>query len=69
MPPTFDGIYKVGPEEKAWLLGMGRYFKIHDYSMKEKAQITILSLSGQTLICLEHLLEVKGIQERRMTWE
>lgn len=62
--PTFDGTDKVGQEAEAWLLGMERYFKIQEYSKKEKARITIFSLNGRALIWWEHLLEVKGIKDK-----
>ena len=52
--PTFYGPKKVGPKGEAWLLGIKRYFKIHDYSENEKAQIGIFSLNGQSLIWWQH---------------
>lgn len=60
---------KVGQKEEAWVLGMEQYFKIHDYSKKEKAWISIFSLNGQALIWWENLLEVKGIKERKANWD
>lgn len=48
---------------------MEQYFKIHNYFEKEKAQISIFSLNGRDLIWWENLLEVKEIQERKVTWE
>ena len=48
---------------------MEHYFKIHDYSEKEKAQISILILNGQSLIWWGHILEVNGIKERKVDYE
>ena len=31
-PPTFNGEIKNGQEAEAWLLGMGKYFQVQDYS-------------------------------------
>lgn len=47
---------------------MERYFKIQDYTKNEKARITIFNLHGRTLICFDHLVEIKGIDERRIEW-
>lgn len=49
-PPIFDGTDVARPTTKAWLLGMERYFKIHDYTENEKAKIAIFNLNGRALI-------------------
>lgn len=67
-PPTFDRMDVTGLVEKVWLLGMERYFKMHDYSKNEKAQISIFNLSGRALIWWEYLVQVKGVNERRLDW-
>jgi hypothetical protein len=36
-PPTFDGEIKKGEEAKAWILGLKKYFRVHDYSENLKA--------------------------------
>ena len=36
-PPSFDGEIKKGEEAKAWLLGLKKYFRVHDYSENLKA--------------------------------
>ena len=38
-PPTFDGNMKKEEDAKSWLLGMGNFFKIHDYSKNMKGHI------------------------------
>ena len=45
-PPTFDGESKIDQEAEAWLLGMKKYFRIHDYLGNEKAIIVIYNLNG-----------------------
>lgn len=67
--PTFNGTDKASQEGEARLLIMDRYFKIHEYFEKEKARISIFSLNGRALIWWEHLMEVKGIKERKFDWE
>jgi hypothetical protein len=36
-PPSFDGDIKKGEEAEAWLLGLNKYFRFHDYSENLKA--------------------------------
>ena len=31
-PPTFDGEHKKDEDAKTWLLGMRKYFQLHNYS-------------------------------------
>jgi hypothetical protein len=31
-PPSFDGEIKKGEEAEAWLLGLEKYFRVHDFS-------------------------------------
>jgi hypothetical protein len=31
-PPSFNGDIEKGEEAKAWLLGLKKYFEVHDYS-------------------------------------
>ena len=46
MPPTFDGESKTSQEAEAWILGMKKYFQIHDYSGNERDRINIYNLNG-----------------------
>ena len=48
---------------------MNKYFIIHDYSGNEKARITIYNLNGRASIWWEHLMQVKGIKEKIISWE
>ena len=45
-PPTFDGEVKTGQEAEAWLLGIKKYFQVHDYSGNMKARVAIFNLNG-----------------------
>jgi len=42
--PTFDGELKKLGDVEAWLLGMKKLFKLHDYIENRKAKIVIFSL-------------------------
>lgn len=48
--PTLDEADKMVQEVEAWILGMERYFKNHDYLEREKDHITIFSLNSRLLI-------------------
>jgi hypothetical protein len=68
-PPTFDGEIKKGEEAEAWLLGLKKYFRVHDYSENLKSQITIFNLNGKASIWWEDLRNVKGIHEKELSWK
>ena len=50
MPPTFDGESKTGQEEEAWIPGMKKHLRIHDYSSNKKYLIFIYNLNGRASI-------------------
>ena len=54
---------------EAWLFGMDKYFRIHDYSRNEKAIILIYNLNGRASIRWEHLMQVNVVKERRISLE
>jgi hypothetical protein len=66
-PPTFDGEIKRGEEAEVWLLGLKKYFRIHDYSENLKARIAILNLNGKASIWWEDFGNVKGIHEKDLS--
>jgi hypothetical protein len=49
-PPSFDGEIKKGEEVEAWLLGLNKYFRVHDYSENLKARIAIFNMNGKASI-------------------
>lgn len=67
-PLTFNGEVKKSEDEKAWLLGMKKFFKIHDYFENMKEKIVAYSLKGREDIWWEDLKNVKGIREERLNW-
>jgi hypothetical protein len=40
-PPNFDGEHKKDEDAKTWLLGMIKYFQLHNYSSQEEGRIEI----------------------------
>jgi hypothetical protein len=65
--PTFDGEVKSSEEAKAWLLGLRKYFQVHDYSRNMKARVAIFNMNGRASIWWEYLKNVKRISERKIT--
>jgi hypothetical protein len=53
--PTFDGEIKKGEEDKAWFLGLRKYFQVHNYLENTKEKITIFNLNGGASIWWEYL--------------
>jgi hypothetical protein len=68
-PPTFDGEIKKGEEVEVWLLGLKKYFRVHDYSENLKARITIFNLNGKASIWWEDLRNVKGMHDKDLSWK
>jgi hypothetical protein len=67
--PYFNGDIEKGEEAEAWLLGLKKYFRVHDYSKNLKAQIVIFNLNGKASIWWEDLRNVKGIHEKDLSWK
>jgi hypothetical protein len=68
-PPSFDGEIKRGEEAEAWLLGLKKYFRVHDFSKNLKARVATFNLNGKASIWWEDLKNVKGIHEEDLSWE
>jgi hypothetical protein len=68
-PPTFDGENKMGEDVEAWLLGIRKYFQLHNYSSNLEAKIVIYHLQGKASMWWDQLKQVKHINERRISWK
>jgi hypothetical protein len=44
--PTFDSEHRKDEDEETWLLGMRKYFQLHNYSAQEEGRIAIYQLKG-----------------------
>jgi hypothetical protein len=49
-PPSFDGEIKKGEEVEAWLLGLKKYFRVHDFSENLKARVATFNLNKKASI-------------------
>ena len=65
--PTFDGEVRNLEDAEAWLLGMKKFFELHDYIENMKAKTTIFSLKGKANIWWEDVKNVKGMHEENFT--
>jgi hypothetical protein len=54
---------------EAWLLGLKKYFRVHDFLENLKARVATLNLNGKASIWWEDLKNVKGIHEEDLSWE
>ena len=59
---------KKSQDAEAWLLGMTKFFRLHDYSLNMKPRIASFSLKGKAYIWWENVKNVRGIREGKMTW-
>jgi hypothetical protein len=51
------------------LIGLKKYFRVHDFSENLKARISIFNLNGKASIWWEDLRNVKGIHEKDLSWK
>jgi hypothetical protein len=67
-PPTFDGEHKKDEDEETWLMGMRKYFQLHNYSSHAKGRIYIYQIKGKASIWWVQLVQVQHIQEKSVAW-
>jgi hypothetical protein len=67
-PPTFDGEHKKDEDAETWLLGMRKYFQLHNYSSHVEGRISIYQLKGKASMWWDHLVQVQHIKEKSVTW-
>ena len=66
-PPTFDGEHKKYEDVETWLLGMRKYFQLHNYYSHVEGRIAIYQLKGKTSIWWDQLVQVQHIREKNVT--
>jgi hypothetical protein len=66
--PTFDGENKKYEDVEAWLLGMRKYFQLHNYSCHAEGRIAIYQLKGKASIRWDQLVQVQHVREKNVTW-
>jgi hypothetical protein len=64
-PLTFDGEIRTSQEAKAWVLGMLKWFQLHNYSEELKTRVTIYNLIGNASLWWEHHRQIKQINDKK----
>jgi hypothetical protein len=68
-PPPFDGEHRKGEDIEALLLGMKKYFQLHNYSLNLEKRISIYHLQGKTSMWWDQLKQFKNIDQMRISWK
>jgi hypothetical protein len=67
-PPTFDDEQNKDEDAETWLLGMRKYFQLHNYSFHTEDRISIYQLKGKASMWWDQLVKVQHIKEKSVTW-
>ena len=68
-PPSFDGEREREDDVEAWLLGLQRYFQLHNYSSNLEDRIATYHLHGKDAVWWDQLKKVENVNESRITWK
>jgi hypothetical protein len=66
-PPSFDDEHKNDEGAKTWLLGMRKYFQLHNYYSHVEGRIAIYQLKGKTSMWWDQLVQLQHIKEKKFT--
>jgi len=66
-PPSFDGENRKGEDAETLLLGVKKYFWLHDFSSNVEARIVAYHLQGKASMWLDRLKQVKHLDENRIS--
>jgi hypothetical protein len=67
-PPKFDGDQKKDEDAETWLMGMRKYFQLHNYSSHAEGRISIYQLKGKESMWWDQFVQVQHIKEKSVTW-
>jgi len=67
-PPTFNGDLKKLEDAEAWLLGMKKFFELHEYIENMKDKISIFSVKVKEDICWEDVKQFRDIRTKELSW-
>jgi hypothetical protein len=68
-PPTFDGEHKKDEDTETCLLGMRKYFQLHNYSSHVEGIIFIYHLKGKASMWWDQFFQAQHIKEKNVTWK
>ena len=67
--PTYEGEVNTGEKDEEWLLGMRRYFQVHNYSSEMKPLLSIYNLNGKAARWWRDLKHTKKDDLREIRWD
>ena len=67
--PNFDGDMKKWEDLEAWILGMNKFSKLHNYTNNMKARGPIFNLKGKENIWCEDVKQVRDIRIYDFSWQ
>lgn len=53
---------------EAWLIDMGKYFQIYEYTDRLKGWLAVYQLRGKVTLWWEEIKTVRKIDEEHVTW-
>jgi len=65
--PTFNGEHTKDEDAGTWLLGMRKYFQLHNYSSQAEGRFSIYQLKGKTSMRWDQFVQVQHIDENKVT--
>jgi hypothetical protein len=66
--PSFEGEREREYDVEAWLIGLKRYFQLHNYSSNLEARIATYHLHRKAAMWWDQLKQVEHVNESRITW-
>ena len=67
--PTYEGEVNTREKVEEWLLGMSKYFQVHNYSSEMKARLSIYNLNGKVARWRRDLKHTKKDELREIHWD
>ena len=58
----------MGKKDEEWMLGMSKYFRVHNYSSEIKARLAIYNLNGKEARLWRDLNNTRKYEVREIRW-
>jgi hypothetical protein len=65
--PTFDREHQKEEDIETWLLGMRKYFQLHNYSSHAEGRIAMYQLKGKASMWWDKIVQVQHIKEKNVS--
>ena len=59
---------KKTEDAETWIIGMKKFFELHNYIDNMKARVAIFSLRGKTNIWWKYVKQVRDIRIKDLSW-